>query len=111
MCARTHEVVWQVHVQMPAWTWMSPQRLRDLGEAVARDPHVRAVLEVWPLRWRLYWRLFPNDLDPYVKVEVAADTPGRASAKAEAAVSGALAECGADPTAQSWIIETDSVPA
>lgn len=96
---------------MPKWTSTSRRRLRQLGNAVARESAVREVLEVWPLRWQLWWRLFPNDFDSYVNVEVAADTPGRASAKAEEAVSRALARCGASPDARSWIIATDSLPA
>ena len=90
---------------------MSRRHLRQLGDTVATEPDVRAVLEVWPLRWQLWWRLFPRDFDAYVEVEVAADTPGRASAKADEAVSRALVRCGADPEARSWIIETDSHPA
>src|SRR5215210_7955193 len=111
MHERAQDVVWRVHVEMPAWTSTSRQRLRQLRDAVASEPNVRTVLEVWPLRWQLWWRLFPSDhVDPYVEVEVAADTPGRASARAEGAVRSALLRCGAKPGARSWIIETDSRP-
>ena len=105
---RARQVVWRVDVEMPEWTSTSRRRLRQLRDAVADEPDVRGVLEVWPLRSQLWWRLFPNDFDPYLEVEVAADTPGRASAKAEEAVRRALGRCGASPEARSWIIETDS---
>ena len=75
--------------------------VRRLGDAAAGEPDVRGVLAVWPLRWRVWWRFFPEDFDPYVDVEVAADTPGRASAKAQEAVSRALVRSGADPEARS----------
>jgi hypothetical protein len=100
-------VLWRVHVEIRHWRSWSPERLKTLRRAVARDANVRDVLEVWPLRWRLLRRYFP----PYLTVEVVADSPGQAATKAESAVRNALVECGAEPDAKSWIISTDGTRA
>jgi hypothetical protein len=98
-------VLWRVEVEIPQWRTWSPARLTRLRRALSSDANVKDVLEVWPLRWRPLRRYFP----PYLTVEVAADSPARAAATAEAAVRHALVKCGTEPEAKARIISTDGL--
>jgi hypothetical protein len=60
-------VFWRVQVEMPAWRTWSPGRLRRLRSAVANDPSVKQILEIWPL----WWRLLRRHVRAYVTIEVA----------------------------------------
>ena len=93
-------VIWSVEVELQEWRGWHPLAARRLRRGVESDAEVLA-------NGRGLEHLLLRSTPATIVVDVEADSPGAAAAKAERAVKRALTELRKPSGVRAWIISTD----
>jgi len=94
-------VIWSVEVELQEWRGWHPLAARRLRRGVESDA------EVLHANGRGLEHLLLRSTPATIVVDVEADSPGAAAAKAERAVKRALTELRKPSGVRAWIISTD----